>query len=75
MNEENRKFIKEEIDKAAQEIGNGLPQHSKHPKGRNPYAHIPKVIKSVYGKSYIYIPDDELNNVLEIIKFCKENYF
>lgn len=75
MNEENRKFIKEEIDKAAQEIGNGLPQHPKHPKGRNPYAHIPKVIKSVYGKSYIYIPDDELNNVLEIIKFCKENYF
>jgi len=75
VTEKVRKIIKEEIDKAAQEIGDSLPQHWKHPQGRNPYAHIPKVIKSVYGKSYIYLDDSELNNILEIIKYCKENPF
>ena len=75
MTEKVKKIIKEEIDKAAQEIGDSLPQHWKHPKGRNPYAHIPKVIKSIYGKPYSDLDDDELENILEIIKFCKENPF
>jgi len=52
-----------------------LPQSSRHPAGRNPYAHIPKVIMSVMGTSYKNLPDTELENVMKIIDYCEENPF
>ena len=75
MSPENKRIIKEEIDSGAKIISGTLPLSRKHPKGRNAYAHIPKVIKSVYGVSYTELDDSELENILEIIRFCVENPF
>jgi len=75
MNKQNQKIILEAIREAADSLTGRLPDSSRHPKGRNAYAHIPKTISSIYGTSYKLLPDDELENVLEIIKHCKENPF
>jgi|TARA_R110001583_G_scaffold104611_1_gene251996 hypothetical protein len=75
MEEKGRKRVRKAIDKAAKNLEGKLPQSSKHPKGRNPYAHIPKVIISVFGKSYTELPDSEINMVLEVIRYCEKYPF
>ncbi len=61
--------------KSAERIKGKLPPSPKHPKGRNPYAHIATVIKSLYGCSYKELPDRELSNVLSIIEYSEVNPF
>jgi hypothetical protein len=75
MNEDNRRKILERIREAGKNLEGKLPKSHKHPQGRNPYAHIPKVIKSLCGKSYRDLPDDHLDIVLEIIEHCEKNPF
>ena len=75
MNQKNCKAIRERIQEASQNLMGKLPQSSRHPEGRNPYAHIPKVIMSVMGTSYKNLPDTELENVMKIIDYCEENPF
>ena len=75
MNKINRDIIREKIQEAAKSLDGKLPQSFKHPHGRNPYAHIPKVIKSIFGKSYKEIHDEDLENVLEVISYCEKNPF
>ena len=50
-----------------------LPEHSNHPKGRNPYAHVAICIKNKFSKSYKDIPEEKYNEVIEYINFLKEN--
>jgi hypothetical protein len=75
VNEENKRKVLERIREAAKTLDGKLPPSHKHPKGRNPYAHIPKVIKHLCGESYTELSDDDLPIVLEIIKHCEENPF
>jgi hypothetical protein len=75
MNKSNRETVREKIQEAAKNLEGKLPQSFKHPQGRNPYAHIPKVIKSIFGKSYKDINDEDLEEVLEVIKYCEKNPF
>ena len=75
MNEDNRRKILERIREAGKNLEGKLPKSHKHPQGRNPYAHIPKVIKSLCGESYRDLPDDHLDIVLEIIEHCEKNPF
>jgi hypothetical protein len=75
MNKENNKLILEHIREAAKNLEGKLPHSDKHPKGRNPYAHIPKVIKHLCGTSYTNLPDEDLPIVIEIIKHCEKNPF
>ena len=75
MSPKNCKKIRERIVEAAKNLEGKLPDHPKHPKGRNPYAHIPKVIISIWGKSYKNISDKDLDLVFETIKYCEENPF
>ena len=75
MNEENRMFIFERIRDAGKNLEGKLPDSARHPAGRNPYAHIPKVIKSLCGSSYKDLSDDHLEIVLEIIDHCEKNPF
>jgi hypothetical protein len=75
MNVDNKRIILERIREAGQTLEGKLPESSKHPAGRNPYAHIPKVIKSLCGESYIDLPDEALDLVLEIIDHCEHNPF
>ena len=45
MSPEKQKIIRARILIAADSLKEKLPSHPAHPSGRNPYAHIPKVIK------------------------------
>ena len=75
MNQENKVLIRKRINEAAESLKGKLPESYKHPKGRNPYAHIPKVIKSLCGMSYKDLDDEALPLVLEIIEYCEKNLF
>lgn len=75
MNDDNCRLIRERILTAAEKLKGKLPASSSHPKGRNPYAHIPKVIKHLCGMSYTELPDEDLEAVLEIIDHCEKNPF
>ena len=75
MNKVNKRLVRERIKEAGKILEGKLPESPKHPKGRNPYAHIPKVIKSVMGESYTKLPDETLSIVMEIIDHCENNPF
>jgi hypothetical protein len=75
MNEENKKIILERIKEAAKNLEGKLPASDKHPQGRNPYAHIPKVIIHLCGVSYTQLADHDLSGVLKIIEYCEKNPF
>ena len=75
MNNNNKQIILKRIREAGKLLEGKLPKSHKHPKGRNPYAHIPQVIKSLCGESYTDLPDDALSIVLEIIEHCENNPF
>ena len=75
MNSANKQLIRDRINESAKILEGKLPPSTKHPRGRNSYAHIPKVIKSVCGMSYTDLPDEDLEAVLEIIAYCEEHPF
>ena len=73
MTPENRKKLWREILLAGDYLKNKLPEHPNHPKGRNPYAHIALEIKNKFKMSYKDLPDEEYNDILNFIKFLKDN--
>ena len=75
MNPQNQKTIRKTILAAAENLQGKLPDHPRHPAGRNPYAHIPKVIKDITGSSYKNLPDKYFDIVMEIIDMCKRKPF
>jgi hypothetical protein len=76
MNEKNNKLILERIRESAKRLEGRLPDRpDRHPKGRNPYVHIPKVIKHLCGQSYTELPDEDFNAVMVIIEHCEKNPF
>ena len=76
MDDARKKLLLEKIREAGELLVGRLPPSSRHPKGRNPYAHIPKVIKDAAGGiSYKDLPDEALKYILEIIQYCEENPF
>ena len=73
MNIENKKKIWSEILKAGEYLKNKLPNNPRHPKGRNPYAHVSLEIINKFKMSYKDIPDNKFNLVLDYIKYIKNN--
>ena len=73
MDKENAKKLWKIIQEAGDYLLNQLPDHPNHPKGRNSYAHIALCIKDKFGNSYKDIPDEKFNDVVNYIKFLKEN--
>ena len=73
MDKENAKKLWKIIQEAGDYLLNQLPDHPNHPKGRNSYAHIALCIKDKFGNSYRDIPDEKFNDVVNYIKFLKEN--
>ena len=61
------------IQEAGDYLNGQLPDHPNHPKGRNAYAHVAICIKNKFKSSYKDIPDDEFDEVINYIKFLKEN--
>jgi len=76
MNNENCILIRERIVIAAKVLEGKLPDHPAHPAGRNPYAHIPKVIKDAAGGvSYKDLPNEAFSYIMDLIQYCEENPF
>ena len=73
MNPENKKKLWNEILKAGDYLKNKLPDHTNHPKGRNPYAHVALEIKNKFDMSYKDLPDDQFDSVLDFLNFLKKN--
>ena len=73
MNEENRRKLWTLIQEAGLYLHGQLPDHSNHPKGRNPYAHVAICVKEKFGNSYKDIPDEQFYEVLKYIDFLRDN--
>ena len=73
MNEENRRKLWILIQEAGLYLAGQLPEHSNHPKGRNPYAHVALCVKNKFKVSYKDIPDEKLDEVINYIEFLKKN--
>ncbi len=75
MSPDNQQLIRERIQLAGKVLEGKLPPSPRHPKGRNPYAHIAKVIISTLGTSYKELPDRDYGAVLLVIDYCQQNPF
>ena len=73
MNEDNRRKLWTLIQEAGLYLLGQLPSNPNHPKGRNPYAHVALCVKEKFGNSYKDIPDEKFQEVVDYIKFLKEN--
>ena len=73
MNEENRRKLWLIIQKAGDYLAGQLPNHPKHPRGRNPYAHVAICVKEKFNKSYKDIEDEKFQEVIEYIEYLKKN--
>jgi hypothetical protein len=58
MSPETQKQIWAEIRAVGDRLVGHLPPSPRHPKGRNPYAHVALCIKQKFGCSYKDIPDE-----------------
>jgi hypothetical protein len=75
MSPDKQQLVRERIQLAGKALEGKLPPSSRHPKGRNPYAHIAKVIISTLGSSYKELPDGDYEAVLLVIQHCEQNPF
>ena len=73
MNKENASKLWKIIQEAGDYLQDKLPDHPNHPKGRNPYAHVALEIKNKFKQTYKKIPDYKINEVIEYIKYLKNN--
>ena len=73
MNKENASKLWKIIQEAGDYLEGQLPEHSNHPRGRNPYAHIAISVKSKFNASYKDIEDNKFDDVIKYIEFLKKN--
>tara|TARA_B100000900_G_scaffold408160_1_gene421992 strand:+ start:514 stop:741 length:228 start_codon:yes stop_codon:yes gene_type:complete len=73
MNKENTSKLWKIIQEAGDYLVDQLPDHPKHPKGRNPYAHIANCVKNKFNASYKDIPDSDYEKVINYIEYLKKN--
>jgi len=73
VNKENASKLWKIIQEAGDYLENQLPEHPNHPKGRNPYAHVAICVKNKFNSSYKHINDEKLEEVINYIKFLKNN--
>ena len=72
MNQDNKKYLWKLIQLTGDSLINKLPDHPNHPKGRNPYAHVALKVKNKFGKSYKYLPDEKVNEVINYLNILKQ---
>ena len=73
MHKENSTKLWKIIVAAGDHLKDKLPDHSKHPKGRNPYAHVALEVKNHFGMTYKDIPDEKFNEVINYLEEIKSN--
>ncbi|MDC6448249.1 hypothetical protein PQZ42_04130 [Alphaproteobacteria bacterium] len=72
MNKENAKKLWALILETSNELLDKLPDHSNHPKGRNPYAHVAMAVRTHFEQSYKDIPDEKFEEVVKYLKSVKK---
>ena len=72
MNDVNKKYLWKLIQLTGDSLINKLPDHPSHPNGRNPYAHVALKVKNKFGKSYKYLPDEKVNEVINYLNKLKQ---
>ena len=73
MNKENASKLWKMIQEAGDYLLGQLPEHTNHPKGRNPYAHVAICVKSQFEASYKDINNNRFDEVVKYIEFLKKN--
>lgn len=73
MSPEAKKIIQEAVRQAGDELKGKLPPSTRHPKGRNSYAHLYERIRSKMGKSYKDCEDYEAPCILDLIEYYVKN--
>ena len=73
MNKENASKIWKLIQETGDFLNGKLPDHSNHPRGRNPYAHVALEVKNYFGMTYKDIPDEKFNEVINYLEEIKSN--
>jgi len=73
VNEVNSKIVWAAIRNAGDALEGRLPDSNRHPKGRNPYAHVSLEIKNKFGCSYKDIPDDKISELKDYIEYLLKN--
>ena len=73
MNKENASKLWKIIQEAGDYLQGQLPEHSNHPRGRNPYAHVALCVREKFNSSYKDIPDDQFEEVIKYIEYLKKN--
>ncbi len=72
MNNDNKNFIWDLIQKRGDYLKNKLKPHPHHPQGRNPYAHICSLINQRFKCSYKEVPDKNIEQLKKFILNIKE---
>ena len=72
MNDVNKKYLWKLIQLTGDSLINKLPDHPNHPNGRNPYAHVALKVKNKFGKSYKYLPDEKVYEVINYLNILKQ---
>ena len=72
MNKYNASKLWKIIQEAGDYLVGQLPNHPNHPNGRNPYAHVALKVKNKFGKSYKYLPDEKVNEVINYLNILKQ---
>ena len=72
MNQDNKKYLWKLIQLTGDSLINKLPDHPNHPNGRNPYAHVALKVKNKFGKSYKYLPDEKIHEVINYLNILKQ---
>ena len=72
MNDDNKKYLWKLIQLTGDSLINKLPDHPNHPNGRNPYAHVALKVKNKFGKSYKYLPDEKVYEVINYLNILKQ---
>ena len=73
MTPDNAKKVWNYIQAAGAKLVGKLPPSFRHPKGRNPYAHIAICVKGKFNQSYKEIPDEQIEEVFDYIDYLVEN--
>ena len=68
----NKKYLWKLIQLTGDSLINKLQDHPNHPNGRNPYAHVALKVKNKFGKSYKYLPDEKVNEVINYLNILKQ---
>jgi len=74
MNDENHAILAKAVGIAGDILQPKLPPSSRHPEGRNAYAHIWVCIRNRFGNTR-QIPDEMLNEVFAYIEYLVQNPF